>query len=76
MKNSLMYSSWNHADQSSLVNSQAATEHTYPGLPLVAEIISEVQMKDASTLEVYDKEIQCRFSISKVGSGRNSLGRP
>jgi hypothetical protein len=34
------------------------------------------EMKNASTLEVYDKEIQCRFSISRVGSGRNSLGRP
>ena len=34
-----------------------------------------VEMKDASTLEVFDKEIQCRFSIGKVGSGTNSMGR-
>ena len=49
-------------------------------LPAV-EVMSQaaaaiVEMKDASTLEVSDKEIQCRFSISRVGSGKNSLGRP
>lgn len=34
-------------------------------------------MKDASTLEIHDKEIQCRFSIGRnTGSARESLQRP